>query len=101
MFDKAFILEFKKEVGIDQLTDLVKSLSTKVEELSKATDLKTYTLKEAEAVSGINWQAIRKLCIDGRLKHLRSGTKYLIPHRSLREYMELEIKINASYSKTA
>ena len=46
------------------------------------------TLKEAEALAGIPYSAIRKMCITGKVVHVRVGTKYLVNLDKLAEYLE-------------
>ena len=44
------------------------------------------TLKQAAAeVNGLTEHRIRQMCIDGTLKHIRAGVKYLINLNSLLE----------------
>lgn len=88
MFDKTFIAEFIKETGIDKLVATIQSLSTKVDDLTNATDLKTYSLKQAQEACGVNWQALRRSCISGELKHFKIGDKYQVQHKCLREYLD-------------
>ena len=94
MFDKIFIAEFSKAAGIEKLTDLIQSLSTKVDDLINATDLKTYSLKQAQAVCGIDWQALRRACINNELRHFKNGNKYQVTHGSLREYLDVKMNMN-------
>jgi hypothetical protein len=91
MFDKVFIQEFQKASGIDKLTDLIQSLANKVDDLTHSTDLKTYSLKQAQEVSGIDWQAIRRACINNELKYFKNGNKYQVTHGSLREYLDKKV----------
>ncbi|MFY9307814.1 MAG: hypothetical protein WAQ28_02075 [Bacteroidia bacterium] len=88
MFEKAFIEAFKKESGLQQLTEVLQGLITKVEDLTHSTDIKTYSLKQAQDVCGIDWQALRRACITNELKHFKNGTKYQVTHGSLREYLD-------------
>ena len=46
------------------------------------------TLKEAAALAGIPYSAIRKMCITGKVVHVRVGTKYLVNLDKLAEYLE-------------
>lgn len=46
------------------------------------------TLKEATALAGIPYSAIRKMCITGKVVHVRVGTKYLVNLDKLAEYLE-------------
>ena len=45
------------------------------------------TLKEAAALAGIPYSAIRKMCITGKVVHVRVGTKYLVNLDKLAEYL--------------
>ncbi len=100
MFDKVFISEFQKASGIDKLTDLIQSLITKVDDLTHSTDIKTYSLKEAQAVTGIDWQALRMACVNNELKHFRNGNKYRITHGSLREYLGKKVEEGGAIRKS-
>ena len=46
------------------------------------------TLKEAAALAGIPYSAIRKMCITGKVVHVRVGTKYVVNLDKLAEYLE-------------
>lgn len=36
------------------------------------------TIKECSARTGVSYDRIRKLCLQGRIVHIRAGNKYLI-----------------------
>lgn len=40
-----------------------------------------YTLKELSQVVHLSYECLRKMCVSGRLKHIKSGTKYLVSGR--------------------
>ena len=39
---------------------------------------KMVSLKEASAITGLSYSALRKLCLKGEIVHIRVGTKFLI-----------------------
>lgn len=45
------------------------------------------TIKEAMTLTGMPYYAIRKLCIDGKVRYVRSGTKYYLSRESLESYL--------------
>ena len=40
-----------------------------------------YTLKELSEVVHLSYECLRKMCVSGNLKHIKSGTKYLVSGR--------------------
>ena len=42
-----------------------------------------YKLQELAGVEniGLSYECLRKMCVSGRLKHIKSGTKYLVSGR--------------------
>ena len=45
------------------------------------------TIKEAMTLTGVPYYAIRKLCIEGKVRFVRSGTKYYLSRESLESYL--------------
>lgn len=45
------------------------------------------TLKEASTASGLSYDALRKLCIQGKIVHVRIGTKYFVNWSKLVEFL--------------
>lgn len=45
------------------------------------------TLKQAATETGLSYDCLRKLCLTGKLVHIRAGTKYLINAEKLTEYL--------------
>lgn len=44
-------------------------------------------LREASQLSGISYDALRKMCLRGEIAHIRCGTKFLINLDQLAEYL--------------
>lgn len=45
------------------------------------------TIKAASAQSGLSYDFIRKLCLQGKITYVRAGTKYLINFEKFIEYL--------------
>lgn len=45
------------------------------------------TIKECSARTGISYDWIRKLCLQGRIVHIRAGNKYLINFSKFINYL--------------
>lgn len=45
------------------------------------------TIKECSARTGVSYDWIRKLCLQGRIVHIRAGSKYLINFGKFIEYL--------------
>lgn len=45
------------------------------------------TISQAVAETGISYDYLRKLCLQGKLVHVRAGKKYLINKEKLAEYL--------------
>lgn len=45
------------------------------------------TIKKAMELSGLPYFAVRKLCLDGKVKFVRSGTKYYLNRESFEAYL--------------
>ena len=45
-----------------------------------------WSLKEASTKTGLPYGFIRQLCLDGKVKHIRSGVKFYVNKDSLIEY---------------
>ena len=52
-------------------------------------------LKEAASQTGLSYDYIRKLCIQGKIPHIKAGSKYLINGDKLREYMNQGEQVSA------
>ena len=51
-------------------------------------NLKTYTLKEASLVTGISYNALRKLVVSGKIRTIQGNTKpYYIPYSELNKFI--------------
>lgn len=48
------------------------------------------SLKEAEAETGICYSALRKLCLEGEIVHIRVGKKFLVNMNKLADYLNGE-----------
>ena len=46
-----------------------------------------WTIKKAQAETGLPYSVIRQLCVDNKIQFIRSGTKYYIYSNSLIEYL--------------
>ena len=46
-----------------------------------------WTLKQASAETGLSYYFLRNLCLQKKIKFVRSGTKYFINKASLLEYI--------------
>lgn len=45
------------------------------------------TLRDASGRTGISYDWLRKLCLQGKLVHIRAGSKYLVNFGKLIEYL--------------
>lgn len=45
-------------------------------------------IKEASEVTGLSYHCIRKLCLDSKIKFIRSGAKYYVNMTSLLAFCE-------------
>ena len=45
------------------------------------------TLREASDRTGISYDWLRKLCLQGKIVHIRAGNKYLLNFRKLIDYL--------------
>ena len=45
------------------------------------------TLREASQRTGLSYDLLRKLCLEGKIIHIRTGKKYLINLDRLIEYL--------------
>lgn len=45
------------------------------------------TLKEAASLAGLSYEFLRKSCINGSLRHIKNGNRYLIPEDALTEFL--------------
>lgn len=46
-----------------------------------------YTLPQAAATTGLSYDYLRKLCLQGKIIHVRAGSKYLVNMEKLIEYL--------------
>ena len=49
-----------------------------------------WTLKQASEETGCSYFFLRNLCLQKKIKFVRSGTKYLLSKKSLLEYLGAE-----------
>ena len=49
--------------------------------------LRMITLKTAAAETGLSYDCLRKLCLQGKIVHIRSGNKFLLNSSKLIEYL--------------
>ena len=49
--------------------------------------VKMLTLKEASAATGLSYYCLRNLCLENKVAHITSGTKYLINADRLEDYL--------------
>lgn len=45
------------------------------------------TIQETSNATGISYDCIRKLCLQGKIVHIRAGTKFLINMEKLVDYL--------------
>lgn len=45
------------------------------------------TIRECSDKTGVSYDYIRKLCMNGKIVHIRAGTKYLINFGKFIEYL--------------
>ena len=45
------------------------------------------TLQQAAAETGMSYYSLRKMCLEGRLVHVRAGNKFLVNAEKLAEYL--------------
>lgn len=48
---------------------------------------KMLTIKECSEQTGVSYDAIRKLCLKGKIVHIRAGNKYLINFGKFVEFL--------------
>ena len=48
------------------------------------------TLREASEKSGLSYYCMRNLCLTGKVKHIRSGSKILVNETSLCKFLNSE-----------
>ena len=48
---------------------------------------KMITLKQAATETGMSYNWLRQMCLQGNLVHVRSGTKFLLNAEKLTEYL--------------
>lgn len=46
-----------------------------------------WTLKEASGQTGLSYDHLRKLCLQGKIVYVRAGTKYLVNAGKLIDYL--------------
>lgn len=51
---------------------------------------KMITLKQAAMETGMSYNWLRQMCLQGKLVHVRSGTKFLLNAEKLAEYLNGE-----------
>lgn len=51
---------------------------------------KMITINEAKEMTGLSYDALRKMCIHNKIVHIRVGTKYYINTEKLVEYLNAE-----------
>lgn len=52
--------------------------------------MRAYTLKELADQSGLSYSFLRIACLDGRLRHLRCGVKFMVREDWFEEFLEEE-----------
>lgn len=45
------------------------------------------TIRETSKRTGVSYDAIRKLCLQGKIVHIKAGTKYLVNFGKFCEYL--------------
>ena len=50
-------------------------------------EVKMVTLKEASSRTGVSYDWLRKMCINGKIVHVRAGNKYLLNWDRLVDYL--------------
>ena len=45
------------------------------------------TLREASNVSGLSYEGLRRLCVEGKLVHVRIGRKIFVNQDKMKEYL--------------
>ncbi len=50
-------------------------------------EVKMVTLKEASSRTGVSYDWLRKMCINGKIVHIRAGNKYLLNWDRLVDYL--------------
>lgn len=48
------------------------------------------TLKEAACETGISYNSLRLLCLEGKIRHIRVGVKIFLPRNELYKYLGIE-----------
>ena len=89
--------EYAEELeAIDQeLAELRQIIDQEHEERSKEMTEeikipKMLGLKQASEVSGLSYDFLRKLCLQGKITHVRAGCKYLVNMEKLADYLNGE-----------
>ncbi len=50
-------------------------------------EVQMVTLKDASSRTGVSYDWLRKMCINGKIVHIRAGNKYLINWDKLVDYL--------------
>ena len=50
---------------------------------------KMVSLRTASEKTGLSYECLRQLCINGEIVHMRSGVKYLVNLKKLEEYLDV------------
>ena len=46
-----------------------------------------WTLKKAQEYTGLPYSVLRELCVNNKIRYIRSGTKYYVYSQSLIQYL--------------
>ena len=60
-----------------------------MKKLTDANVPKMVSLRTASEVTGLSYECLRQLCINGEIVHMRSGVKYLVNLKKLEEYLDV------------
>lgn len=49
-----------------------------------------WTINQAKEATGLSYEFLRQLCLQGKVVHIKTGNKYLINAEKLRDYLNGE-----------
>lgn len=91
---KMIEVEQQRHNEIMKMLTSITELKPKQQEQAKGVPT-MWGLKEAAGQTGLSYDYIRRLCIQGKIPHIKAGSKYLINGDRLIEYMDQGEQVGA------
>ena len=60
-----------------------------MEKLTDANVPKMVSLRTASEKTGLSYECLRQICINGEIVHMRSGVNYLVNLKKLEDYLDV------------